>query len=131
MRQKKIYIHTLTVLTLLALTGCSTARKAANSKGMVLNEADQRRYDLCYMEAQNQQQQEHFDVAFDLLQHCLTLCPTASSALHGLAQYYDYMGDKERSLSLMKQAVQYDPEICYLYKTAKTLEKYCVENGID
>lgn len=110
MRQKKIYIHTLTVLTMLALTGCSTARKAANSKGMVLNEADQRRYDLCYMEAQNQQQQEHFDVAFDLLQHCLTLCPTASSALHGLAQYYDYMGDKERSLSLMKQAVQYDPE---------------------
>lgn len=95
---------------MLALMGCSTARKVATPKAVVLSEADQRRYDLCYMEAQNQQQQEHYDIAFDLLQHCLDICPTAPSALHGLAQYYDYMGDKEKSLSLMKQAVQYDPE---------------------
>ena len=94
----------------MALMGCSTVRKTSGLTAIVLNEADQRRYDLCYMEAQNQQQQENYAVAFDLLQHCLDICPTAPSALHGLAQYYDYMGDKERSLSLMKQAVQYDPE---------------------
>lgn len=114
---------------MLALMGCSTARKAAGPKAVVLSEADQRRYDLCYMEAQNQQQQEHYDLAFDLLQHCLDICPTAPSALHGLAQYYDYMGDKERSLALMKQAVQYDPEN-YWYQE-DLAQAYYSNNRID
>lgn len=108
--QRKKYRKIVAVLTLIALMGCSSARKVAGSSVVELSEAEQRRYDLFYMEAQNQQMQECYALAFDLLQHCLTISPTAPSALHGLAQYYDYMGDKERSLALMKQTVQYDPE---------------------
>lgn len=116
-------------LVLMAFAGCSAGRRAAGSSSVVLSEADQRRYDLCYMEAQNQQMQENYDVAFDLLQHCLEICPTAPSALHGLAQYYDYLGDKERALSLMKQTVQYDPEN-YWYQE-DLAQAYYINNQID
>ena len=113
----------------MALMGCSASRKATGPTAVVLSEADQQRYDLCYMEAQNQQQQEHYDVAFDLLQHCLDICPTASTALHGLAQYYNVLGDKERSLALMKQAVQYAPDN-YWYQE-DLAQAYCNNNLID
>ena len=97
-------------LLLLALAGCGTARKAASSgTAPLLSDEEQRRYDYYYLEAVNQRQQENYDVAFDLLQHCLALCPTAPSALYELSAYHSAMGDKEKALRLMQQAAAGDP----------------------
>ena len=94
---------------LITLSGCGTTRKAASPAMSLLSEEEQRRYDYYYLEAVNQRQQENYDVAFDLLQHCLSICPTAPTALYELAAYYGAMGDKEKALSLMQQAVTSDP----------------------
>ena len=98
----------LPFLFLFILGGCSSSRKAAVATNG-LSDEEQRRYDYYYLEAVNQRQQENYDEAFVLLEHCLAICPTAPSALYELAAYYSAMNDKEKALSLMQQAVKYDP----------------------
>ena len=94
---------------IVVLYGCAT-KKVAGTDAVGMTDEEQRRYDYFYLEAINQRQQENYDAAFDLLQHCLSICPTAPSALYELAAYYSAMGEKEKALSLMQQAVTYDPD---------------------
>jgi len=94
---------------IVVLYGCA-AKKVAGTDAVGMTDEEQRRYDYFYLEAINQRQQENYDAAFDLLQHCLSICPTAPSALYELAAYYSAMGEKEKALSLMQQAVTYDPD---------------------
>ena len=106
--KKKSFWTLPSVLALTALLSCSASRKAvAEAPSMTPDE--RQRYEYYYMEAVNQEQQENYDVAFDLLQHCLEICPTAPSALHELSRFYDVLGERTKALELMKQAVQYDP----------------------
>ena len=101
----------LIIFFLLPFAGCGTSHKAITPKGTAqLSDEEQRRYDYFYLEAVNQRQQENYDVAFDLLQHCLSICPTAPTALYELSAFYSALGDKEKALSLMQQAVTYDPD---------------------
>lgn len=90
------------------LGACSSAKKTIADT--VLSPADQYRYDTYFIEAVNQEQQGNYDVAFDLLQHCLSISPRSSSVLYELSAYYTALGEKEKALQYMQQAAENDKE---------------------
>lgn len=51
-----------------------------------------------------------YDAAFDLLQHCLTINPNASSALYELAQYYLFLKQAPQGQAALEKAVENDPD---------------------
>lgn len=96
---------------LLTCVSCGSARTAVTTDTVPpLTEEEQRRFDYYYLEAVSQQELGNYDISFDLLQHCLAICPTASSALSELSTYYSYLGDKVKAVEMMELAVKYDAD---------------------
>lgn len=58
---------------------------------VVLTPEQQRKYDYFFLEASRLKMKDDYSAAFDLLQHCLTINPNASSALYEISQYYMYL----------------------------------------
>lgn len=118
---------TIVLLTAIAasalLISCSSRKSITATSEPVLPENDRMRYEQCYLEAIGQQSQGNYDVAFDLLSHCLDICPDGASALYELATYYSMLGDKERSLELLKHAVDVEPDN-YWYEMSLALAYY-------
>lgn len=85
------------------------AGKKAQQLPPQLSEAQQRRYDYYFLEAARLKIQKDYDAAFDLLQHCLTINPNASSALYELAQYYLYLKQVPQGQAALEKAVENDP----------------------
>ena len=95
-----------------------------------LNEEQQRKYDYYYLEAARLKVQRQYDAAFDMLQHCLSINPYASSALYEVAQYYLYLKENQQGLAALEKAVQYAPDnywysqgLANLYMQLKEEEK--------
>ena len=95
----RIFVALLMGAWLLIGSSCGTLKKqtsdrqeeAAVSRRPPLSEEQQRRYDYFFLEAMRLKIQNEYAATFDLLQHCLSIDPNASSALYELAQYYLYM----------------------------------------
>ena len=68
------------------------------------------RNDYFFLEAARLKIQKDYDAAFDLLQHCLTINPNASSALYELAQYYLFLKQVPQGQAALEKAVENDPD---------------------
>ena len=75
-----------------------------------LTPEQQRRYDYFFLEAARLKVQKDYDAAFDLLQHCLTINPNASSALYEVAQYYMFLKQMPQGEAALEKAVENDPD---------------------
>lgn len=75
-----------------------------------LTPEQQRKYDYFFLEAARLKIQKDYDAAFDLLQHCLTINPNASSALYELAQYYLFLKQVPQGQAALEKAVENDPD---------------------
>ena len=75
-----------------------------------LTPEQQRKYDYFFLEAARLKIQKDYDAAFDLLQHCLTINPNASSALYELAQYYLFLKQVPQGQAALEKAVKNDPD---------------------
>lgn len=75
-----------------------------------LTSEQQRKYDYFFLEAARLKVQQDYDAAFDLLQHCLTINPNASSALYEMAQYYMYLKKVPQGQAALEKAVENDPD---------------------
>ena len=60
-------------------------------KETLLSAEQQRKYDYFFLEAMRMKGKNEYDAAFGLLQHCLDINPTASSALYEISQYYMFL----------------------------------------
>lgn len=111
----------------LLFVACGTARKAtvAPDEGVTLSVEEQRRYEYYYLEAVRLEQQGKFDEAFEMLQHCLSICPDAPSALYKASTYYFYLNRKDMALEALFKAVEGDPDN-YWYR--QTLASYYQSN---
>ena len=90
-------------VTVLMLTSCGgirsvrTAKTTAKADGAslmketLLSAEQQRKYDYFFLEAMRMKGKNGYDAAFGLLQHCLDINPTASSALYEISQYYMFL----------------------------------------
>ena len=76
----------------------------------MLTAEQQRKYDYFFLEAARLKAQKKYDAAFDLLQHCLTINPDASSALYELAQYHLFLKQVPQGRAALEKAVANDPD---------------------
>lgn len=112
MRNKKIQLIGY-VLVCVLLVSCGTSRQKARVRPVeaaVLTPEQQRKYDYFFLEAACLKAQKKYDAAFDLLQHCLTINPDASSALYELAQYYLFLKQVPQGQAALEKAVANDPD---------------------
>lgn len=72
--------------------------------------ARQRAFDYFFLQALSLREQERYDEAFDLLEHCLSLQPASSAVSYELYSMYSYLGRKEEALAMMQRAAEGDPK---------------------
>ena len=71
---------------------------------------DKQRFKYFYFEAVNQQNQEHYDAAFDLYTHCLDINPYAAEVYYALSGYYAELGNDSMSMVTVSKAADLDEE---------------------
>ena len=95
------------------LASCGTTRKTAKAnekEEVTLSVSDQRKYEYFFLEAIKFEQQGRYDESFEMLQHCLSICPTAPSAQYKLANYYFALNQKDKALEALLRAIEGEPD---------------------
>lgn len=129
-------------VTVLMLTSCGgirsvrTAKTTAKADGVslmketLLSAEQQRKYDYFFLEAMRMKGKNEYDAAFGLLQHCLDINPTASSALYEISQYYMFLRQVPQGQVALEQAVAFAPDnywysqgLVSLYQQQNELDK--------
>ena len=129
-------------VTVLMLTSCGgirsvrTAKTTAKADGASLmketwlSAEQQRKYDYFFLEAMRMKGKNEYDAAFGLLQHCLDINPTASSALYEISQYYMFLRQVPQGQAALEQAVAFAPDnywysqgLVSLYQQQNELDK--------
>ena len=129
-------------VTVLMLTSCGgirsvrTAKTTAKADGAslmketLLSAEQQRKYDYFFLEAMRMKGKNEYDAAFGLLQHCLDINPTASSALYEISQYYMFLRQVPQGQVALEQAVDFAPDnywysqgLVSLYQQQNELDK--------
>lgn len=72
--------------------------------------ARERELDYFYLQAISLMEQDKYDAAYDMLEHCRSLAPTSSAVLFELVNMYQYLGQREKALSILKQIVEDNPQ---------------------
>lgn len=100
------------LLFIVLFASCGSARKgvATNTEEVELAFSDKQKYEYYYLEAIRLEQQECYDEAFEMLQHCLSICPTAPSALYKTANYYFAINQKDKATEALLGAVEGEPD---------------------
>ena len=129
-------------VTVLMLTSCGgirsvrTAKSTAKADGAslmketLLSAEQQRKYDYFFLEAMRMKGKNEYDAVFGLLQHCLDINPTASSALYEISQYYMFLRQVPQGQVALEQAVAFAPDnywysqgLVSLYQQQNELDK--------
>ena len=129
-------------VTVLMLTSCGGIRSvrtakttekadgASLMKETLLSAEQQRKYDYFFLEAMRMKGKNEYDAAFGLLQHCLDINPTASSALYEISQYYMFLRQMPQGQVALEQAVAFAPDnywysqgLVSLYQQQNELDK--------
>ena len=129
-------------MTVLMLTSCGgirsvrTAKTTAKADGAslmketLLSAEQQRKYDYFFLEAMRMKGKNEYDAVFGLLQHCLDINPTASSALYEISQYYMFLRQVPQGQVALEQAVAFAPDnywysqgLVSLYQQQNELDK--------
>ena len=129
-------------VTVLVLTSCGGTRSIRTAKTAVKADASfsakesllpaeqQRKYDYFFLEAMRMKGKNEYDAAFGLLQHCLDINPTASSALYEISQYYMFLRQVPQGQVALEQAVAFAPDnywysqgLVSLYQQQNELDK--------
>lgn len=129
-------------VTVLMLTSCGgirsvrTAKTTAKADGAslmketLLSAEQQRKYDYFFLEAMRMKGKNEYDAAFGLLQHCLDINPTVSSALYEISQYYMFLRQVPQGQVALEQAVAFAPDnywysqgLVSLYQQQNELDK--------
>ena len=109
------------LVVVLVFTSCGASRSGrsvdttlnagASSFGKTLLTAEQqRKYDYFFLEAVRMKEKKEYDAAFGLLQHCLDIDPSASSALYEISQYYMFLRQIPQGQAALEKAVVNAPD---------------------
>lgn len=69
----------------------------------------ERAVDYFYLHALSLAEQEKYDAAYDIFEYCHRLQPSSSTILFELANIYEYIGQKDRALAVLKEIVSLNP----------------------
>ena len=117
------HLRQLLLILVVLLASCGTVRRSVvpEREEVVLTFSDQQKYEYYFLEAVRLEQQARYDEAFEMLQHSLSICPTAPSALYKMASYYFVLNQKEKAAQALLGAVAGEPDN-YWYR--QTLASY-------
>lgn len=123
----------LCVVVTVCLASCASHHKTAGEEvtnnaakplaGKQLNEKEQRRFDMLFLEAVRQKEKEQYDAEYELLNAALRLNPDAPEALYEMAQLKLSLGSMVDTLSraqgdsLLRRAIKLAPENIDLKET--------------
>lgn len=96
---KKIFIFILLLLPCAAM---------ASSVCIVDSVSRERAADYYYLQALSLMEQEKYDAAYDLFEHCNSLT-SSSAVLFELADIYQYIGRRDKAIEILKGVVEDDP----------------------
>lgn len=125
MRYVRLYIVLLAVVM---MASCAVSRRqpvVMAGEETMLTVDEQRRYEYYYLEAVRLEQQERYDEAFEMIQHCLSISPDSPSALYKASTYYFILNRKDKALEALVKAVEGEPDN-YWYR--QTLASYYQNN---
>lgn len=131
----KARIIILLLASVWLLSSCGTTRQKAQARPMTalvaqsLTPEQQRKYDYFYLEAARLKVQKDYGSAFNMLQHCLTINPNASSALYEVAQYYMFLKKVEQGQAILEKAVENEPDNFWFSQGLANL--YLQQNELD
>ena len=116
----------LLLILVVLLASCGTVRRGVvPSEEASLPMPDQRKYEYYFLEAIRLEQQQRYDEAHEMLQHCLAICPAAPSAQYKMATYLFALSQKEGAAEALLKAVKGEPDN-YWYK--QSLASYYQSN---
>lgn len=69
-----------------------------------------RAFDYYFLQALSLKEQERYDEAFELFEHCLAIQPQSSSVFYELYAMYLYLGRREEAIAMIKRAAENDPQ---------------------
>lgn len=88
--------------------------------------ARERAADYYYLQAVSLLEQEKYDAAYDMFEHCRSLSPSSSAVLYELANIYQYIGQRDEALAILRGIVQDNPKN-YLFW--ESLLRFLEEDG--
>ena len=117
------------------LVSCGTVKSTREKPAVALAQSSltseqQRKYDYFFLEAMRLKEKKDYASAFGLLQHCLDINPSASSALYEVSQYYMFLRQVPQGQAALEKAVAYAPDnfwysqgLVSLYQQQNELDK--------
>ncbi len=119
MKHLRIYLFSLLCLLLVPGMLIAKDRKRAKAKKAKVERTvtvpplsynDSRRYDLFFLEAIRQQEAGHYDAAFDLLNHCLSINPNAAEAWYFKAMYLSQLKQDTLAMKCLERSAMLSPD---------------------
>ena len=77
---------------------------------------EQRKYEYFFLEGIRLEQQERYDEAFEMFNHCLAI-DSAPSALYKIANYYFFLNQKDRAIDALLRTVKEEPGNYWYWQT--------------
>lgn len=107
----------LLLILVILLASCGTTRRVGEPIDITSPSSEkQRKYEYYYLEAIRLEQQEKYDEAFEMLNHCLSI-DSAPSALYKIANYYLYLNQKEKAVDALLQTIEEEPDNYWYWQT--------------
>lgn len=122
---KKTGLYTGLLMGLCICFACSSAKKSTVKETVVpsttlpflkkvevkpLTEAEQRKFDIFFLEAVRQKEKGDYSAAYDLYQHCLDIQPHSSAVRYELAQFYATEDEDSLTQVNLEEAVALEPD---------------------
>lgn len=121
---KEISLYTIFLLILGFCFACSSPKKSAVAESVPstvlpflkkvevkpLTEAEQRKFDMFFLEAVRQKEKGEYSAAYDLYQHCLDIQPHSSAVRYELAQFYATEDKDSLTQVNLEEAVALEPD---------------------
>lgn len=113
----KYFAALISALLLLTIAvSCSSAKKTQKlATGPTVESVDpltpeaRRKYNYYFLEAVRQKEKGNYDAAFELYKHCLSIDPDAAATLYEISQFYFFLKQTDKGLSMLEKAVEKDP----------------------
>lgn len=100
---------------LVCLLACGTSRQSTGVSGgqsgeISLTDDEQRKFSYYFIEALRLKQDNEYDAALEMYQHCLAIDPTSASVLFDMAHFYLMIGLTDKAQQTFEQAVELNPD---------------------
>ncbi|MCD8262735.1 MAG: tetratricopeptide repeat protein [Tannerellaceae bacterium] len=86
-----------------------TTLTSASSDGVILDAAQQRKFDYFFYEGINLKSAGKYDAAFEAFNHALEIDSTASSVLYELSAFYAQLNQADKTVDMLRRAVANSP----------------------